>query len=321
MATKIDCNACEDLRKSAPDFVQNGVSKTICNSMKNDTGLNPKLTTLHTDCEDLDTANDCLIGTMDKELSETDTCDLPSFIHNFILNIYNMFKLMICAICGLWESTHDLEDRATSLESRATKLEDRMDTAEDDIDTLNERVDSIDTQAETISCILNYIGKYKTMHITRDNITLGPGVSYRSADEAAIPAISGNAFCAYLTGGVKLDSTWLALSGDISDGGRLVYTYKLKKSSLDILRMWPATLTEANAGCGIIAHVSRFNEGEEYWGYESMNDTNGAGTVPAGYIYLQVRIVSVVSWGRSANTGNISLCGTMAVLMDMSADC
>ena len=99
---KPDCNACQELREHAPDFVFNGVTDSICTSLKNDTGLNPKATVIHNDCEDLDLANDCLVGQMDKEVDSYDVCDWKDFMHKFIPNLWNFLKAMVCTICGLW---------------------------------------------------------------------------------------------------------------------------------------------------------------------------------------------------------------------------
>lgn len=115
MATNVDCSACTDLKEFAPDFVQNGVTKTVCNSLKNDTGLNPLLTTLHNDCDDLDTANDCLIGMMDKEIEKYDVCDWKEFAHKFIPNLHQLTKAEICTICGLWTNVHDLQEKVDGM--------------------------------------------------------------------------------------------------------------------------------------------------------------------------------------------------------------
>lgn len=112
----VDCSACEELREISPDFVTKGVTQTICTSLKNDTGLNPTLTTLHDDCEDLDTANDCLIGMMDGEVEKYEACDWQKFMHKFIPNLYHMLKAGICAICGLWTNVHNLWSHVNDLE-------------------------------------------------------------------------------------------------------------------------------------------------------------------------------------------------------------
>lgn len=116
MAKDIDCSACEELRENAPNFVQNGITDTECNSLKNDTGFNPNLTTLHTDCEDLDTANDCLIGMMDGEIEKYEPCDWQEYMHKFIPNLYQLLKAFVCTICGIWTNIHNLWSHVTDLE-------------------------------------------------------------------------------------------------------------------------------------------------------------------------------------------------------------
>lgn len=106
--SNIDCGACNDLREYAPHFVQNGVTDTECTSLQNDTGLNPALTVLHSDCEDLNDVNDCLVGRMDGELEAYETCDWKKFMHKYIPNVYETIKGIICAICGLWTNIHSI---------------------------------------------------------------------------------------------------------------------------------------------------------------------------------------------------------------------
>ena len=113
--SNIDCGACNDLREYAPHFVQNGITDTECNSLKNDTGLNPSLATLQTDCEDLNDVNDCLVGRMDGELEAYEVCDWKKFMHKFIPNLYETIKGIICSICGLWTKSHDLDDKTDRL--------------------------------------------------------------------------------------------------------------------------------------------------------------------------------------------------------------
>ncbi len=121
--SNIDCGACNDLREYAPHFVQNGITSTECNSLKNDTGLNPSLTTLHTDCDDLNDVNDCLVGRMDGDLEAYETCDWKKFMHKFIPNVYETIKGIICALCGAWAKLHDHDDQ---LEDLCIKIDNAM---------------------------------------------------------------------------------------------------------------------------------------------------------------------------------------------------
>lgn len=98
----IDCSACNDLREYAPNFVQNGTNEEVCASLMNNTGLNPGLTVLHDNCEDLHDVNDCLIGRMTDELEAYDVCDWKDFMKKHNSNLYELLKAIICNDCGLW---------------------------------------------------------------------------------------------------------------------------------------------------------------------------------------------------------------------------
>ena len=111
----IDCESCSELRENAPDFVNNGVTSEICTSLKADTGLNPNLSPLHNDGEDLHTANDCLIGRMDAEIEKYDVCDWKEYMHQFIPNLYELLKAIICAIQGIWTNIHRLWNKLNAL--------------------------------------------------------------------------------------------------------------------------------------------------------------------------------------------------------------
>lgn len=167
----INCNACEELREYAPDFVQNGVTTTVCNSMKNDTGINPNVSVTHTDCEDLNDVNDCLVGRMDDELEAYDTCDWKKFMHKFIPNLYTLLKLMICAICGLWVNIHDLWDQIdllwaeiAAIKKRLTNLENRMNTVESAITSIRNQISSILNKL-TVSSYVGILTLYTTTRV------------------------------------------------------------------------------------------------------------------------------------------------------------
>ena len=106
--SQINCDACQDLRETSPEFIQNGVTENIATSLKNNTGLNPALTVLHTDCEDLNDTNDCMIGRMVSEVEAYEVCDWKKFMKKFIQNLYETLKAIIASICGLWIRTDRL---------------------------------------------------------------------------------------------------------------------------------------------------------------------------------------------------------------------
>lgn len=102
----INCSACSSLNEHASEFVVNGVTDAVCTSLKNNTGFNASAGV--DDCEDLDLANDCLIGNMADEIEAYDVCDWKEYMKKFVPNVWNVLKAIICAICGLWTNITNL---------------------------------------------------------------------------------------------------------------------------------------------------------------------------------------------------------------------
>lgn len=116
--SKPSCDACTRLREYNANFIMNGVTDTVAESLANNTGLNPCLTELHTDCEDLNDVNDCLIGHMDDEVDNYEVCDWKDLLHNFFPNLYETLKAIIAAVCGLWTNVTNLWKKATETDDR-----------------------------------------------------------------------------------------------------------------------------------------------------------------------------------------------------------
>lgn len=108
-----NCNACTELKSEVPELIVDGFNDSMCSSLKNDTGL--KTSSGHNDCTDLNNMNDCLIGNMDVELDGYDACTWKDFMHDFIPNVWTMFKGVNCAVCGLWTNVHNLWSTIRSL--------------------------------------------------------------------------------------------------------------------------------------------------------------------------------------------------------------
>lgn len=104
--SEVSCTACQELREVAPEFVANGVTDTVCESLAADTGFDS--TNGNDDETDLHLANDCLIGRMADEINAYDTCDWKEFMKKYIGNDYEVNKGIICALGGLWNILHTL---------------------------------------------------------------------------------------------------------------------------------------------------------------------------------------------------------------------
>lgn len=106
--SRLACDACDNLRENAADFVNAGVTSAICDSLHDNTGLNPNLSPLHQNEEDLHDANDCLIGTMDEQVEMYQACDWKEYMHKFVRNLYETLKAIICWLGGIQDRQNDI---------------------------------------------------------------------------------------------------------------------------------------------------------------------------------------------------------------------
>ena len=94
-----DCTSCDELRSSAPLFVLTGLTDKMRNNLADNKGYE---NSGNEDCEDLNLANDCLLGRMPSALNAYDDCDWKTWAKEFSNNVYQMMGSTIAAICGLW---------------------------------------------------------------------------------------------------------------------------------------------------------------------------------------------------------------------------
>ena len=111
--SEVSCTACQELREAAPDFVTNGVTETVCDSLANNTGLDAS--NGHDNATDLGLANDCLVGRMQDEVNYYGICDWKKFMKLFVHNVYEMFKAIICSLRGVWGEARDTEETVADL--------------------------------------------------------------------------------------------------------------------------------------------------------------------------------------------------------------
>lgn len=121
------CTACDNLKDYAANFIINGITEKECNSLKKDTGLNPDLDVLHTNCEDLNDLNDCLIGALKDTLADQSVCDWKEFMDQLMTNLQLMNHAMVCSDCGQWLKIHELEDSINKLWKKMAKVEAALD--------------------------------------------------------------------------------------------------------------------------------------------------------------------------------------------------
>lgn len=290
----INCEACDELRTTAPGLVVNGLDDTMCASLQNNTGLSPS--SGNNDCTDLNNMNDCLVGNMAAEIEAYDVCDWKTFMKKFIPNAWTTLKGIICAICGLWTNITNLWEK------------------------LNE-------SSQKLDCIVGKLGGEVSFFIDGlTNADLGSGVQWRQGGEHdAYPSLKGNAFVLQVNGSLKFTgSKWLnktgTTNGNTNDGNWLVYRYKIKLADYGIKKIWSNTLMTNNGGC-LLAYAHVWNEGQTYPGQWGWDDTTGAGTVPAGYTYIDIRVSNIITWGITGDAGNVTFTGVLPILTTADADC
>ena len=116
-----NCNACADLKKYAPQVITRGITDEICESLQNNTGLNPARPG-HDNCEALNDLLGCLIGNLHDRLPSFGICDWREFMDEFLRNLYVFQDAMVCSKCGLWAKLGEQENRINNLERILSEL-------------------------------------------------------------------------------------------------------------------------------------------------------------------------------------------------------
>ena len=154
-----ECKACEDLRNDAPDFAENGVTDAVCNSLKNDTGLDAR--NGHNNCTDMDNATKCLIGNMVDELERYDTCTWKDFMKIFLTNLFAILNAINCSLCGVWVNIHNIWDEIARIWAAIHALQDEIADIWENIQNILRRLTSIDNSITNIQSKLtkvSYLG-------------------------------------------------------------------------------------------------------------------------------------------------------------------
>lgn len=295
------CSSCDDLRTSAPNFVVNGITDTECTSLKNNTGLNPS--SGHSDCTDLDDINDCLVGNMAEEAEAYDICDWKEYIKKFVPNVWTTIKAIICAICGLWT------------------LAEKVDCIIDYI-TKGKSFSFGEYTSTGNSCIVAGKGvsfANVSQSGTANDITItyvAGGMSYLTGSclfyksnftDAQAVANFDHGGTSPQTSSSRLGNTKWNQTGYLGAGGELVYELRIKKSEYpQISRFWNGV---GNAGAGgvydfmvVYRNEGSYAPGQHGWCNSETGAAEGSGSdnghkVPAGWMYLQVRMKNLDSFG------------------------
>lgn len=322
-----NCQACEDLTEYAPEFVANGVTTTVCNSLKNNTGFNPALSKLHEDCEDLTDANDCLVGNMVDEIERFDVCDWKAYARLLVSNLYNVLGAIICSMCGVWDNIKTIKTRITNILQALNELSTRV------------------TKVEEGSCAGEFALKGKSLTLTEDMFHFGSGISFDGAASVASDVDLRLMAGTYRVQGsirVKLDGNMSNYWGSLGFKTRAENGYLVPRATINSNGSPAGHATSffaTNPGNWIVCYiifpktlcpwatwfgrgVGNFQDGgvgqlTAAWanGDGSSNTLSGQWgtdspsiTVPEGYWGLKVGLANVVSWDNTTEDNDYCNC-------------
>lgn len=323
MAAKRDCSACSDLQEHSAEFVQNGVTNNVCNSLKNNSGFNPS--SGHDDCEDLNDANDCLIGNMEDEVDAYDVCEWKEFMPNFIHNLWNVIKAIICAICGIWKRIEQLQCYVEHLSKNTGG-------------TIHAYVDDDPTKA-----VLNGFRAADGVSVRTGSAPMTISIQGTVARVTGSIHLEGNMPASYTGSGArkkwtdiyKGGSEFTNVAGNSSEngnvplGGLLLYEYEFDPCDYGFRQIWAANLLAGWAGefrCRVTGYrpgddgyfevPPDYGEDDHMRRFKAKNPNN---------MLIQVRLVTVMDWGICHNgsaSANITPNGVTGVLPCTSSwDC
>lgn len=292
MAVAKNCAACTDLQESSPDFMQNGVSKTVYNSLINDTGFNPS--SGHNDCTDLNDANDCLVGNMEEEVDAYEVCDWKTFMRKFIYNLWTVLKAIIAAICGLWTRVNRHDCLVNTMFDGA-RFNVGEDTSGDAYIVAGKGVSFLKAMAagtNTADVHITYVagGLFRggggirlflnDFTDTRSCMNFDNGEEVRTSKSRKGNALFGQ-------------------TGKPAVGGELLYEIRIKRSAYPQLgTLFSGFGQNANAGAFRVT-LNVFDEGKYAYGQhgscngdtgEALSGRDAGHLVPAGWVYLQCRL-------------------------------
>ena len=296
MAKDKDCSACSKLQEYSPDFVQNGVTDAVAASLKSNTGFNPS--SGHNDCEDLNEANDCLIGNMEDEVDAYEVCDWKTYMKNFVYNLWTVLKAMITAICGLWQRTERTDctiqalTNGFSMKIGETPTDGSYVVAGKGVTFLKD-----DDTSGTADISLMYIGGglvrvQGTLRFSTSNFT-DEAKCYNYDDDGTDPTYTASR---------KGQSLWMntastTISGDayhvikMLDEPELLYEIRLKKSAFPGLKSLVSGIAAPTGGGQYQVNLICFSAGTQARGQHYSSSPRH--TVPDGWIYVQARMINI----------------------------
>lgn len=128
------CSACDSLKATSSNFIQKGVTDTICANLKANQGFENKG---HNNCTDMHDMNDCLLGGLLEKIDTIDVCDTKEAIKDLEKNLISIMDVMICSDCGQWEEIEKLWAEIAKIWAAIKALQDRIENTEGNVDKIS----------------------------------------------------------------------------------------------------------------------------------------------------------------------------------------
>lgn len=129
------CSACDSLKATSSNFVQYGVTDTICANIKANQGFENKG---HNNCTDMHYMNDCLIGGLLEKIDSVDVCDTKEALRDLEKNLMTIIDVMICSDCGQWDEIQKMWAEIAKIWAVIKTLQNRVGTAEGNIGKISD---------------------------------------------------------------------------------------------------------------------------------------------------------------------------------------
>lgn len=329
-----NCDACSDLQENSADFMQNGVTENVCNALKNDDGFNTA--SENDDCADLNNANDCLIGNMTDEIEAYEVCDWKAYTKSLVHNIWTVLKAMICSMCGLWTFVNKHECEINYLYNGKTF-------------SFQEEMPGYDSKLVHGKGVDFSIRNAADEHSSDVHITyIAGGLCQIAGSLRTFTESFKDANGVTQQGNTVFDFSSNSFS--LPNGGELLYEIRIKKSEFpQIKRLFNGhAFQTGGANKDFMAYVIHFDGdatsssvpvvyayGQHGWcnrnGTPSSSGYSSGHSVPAGWIYTQVRLYSALAMttgtvedgsGASKSGSNFSPAGYIGIRLNSDkAEC
>lgn len=152
-----------NIQNGDKNFCFTEITDKICESLANDEGIHPSATNQNSDCDDLSSINDLATGSLHNALMTLNMCDVDAYkcwLDSLLSWQWNVDKAIICAICGIWEKIHCLDEKEKYLQCQIDMMKDiLLGLVYNNVDTKGSYV--VQQETPNLSVVVNKDGSFR----------------------------------------------------------------------------------------------------------------------------------------------------------------